>query len=99
MNRYTFSNSTPRAGSVVTYYGELCFRRNAERMRYRTFLTARYQIGSGMMEATCKLVVHQRLDQSGMQWHLETADAIVALRVNQLSRCPRDLRAYCVNWS
>ena len=75
------------------------FTRNAERMRYRTFLAAGYQIGSGVMEAACKTVAHQRLDQVGMHWRLETADAVVALRANQLSHSPRDLRPYCVGWS
>jgi hypothetical protein len=74
------------------------FRRNAERMRYRTFLAAGYQIGSGVMEAGCKRVVHQRLDQAGMHWRPETADAVVALRANQLSHSPRDLLTYCVGW-
>jgi hypothetical protein len=75
------------------------FVRNAERMRYRTFLEAGYQIGSGVMEAACKTVVHQRLDQSGMHWRPETADAVVALRANQLSHSPRDLLPYCMGWS
>jgi hypothetical protein len=75
------------------------FVRNGERMRYGTYRAAGYQIGSGVMEATCKRVVHQRLDQSGMHWRPETADAVVALRANQLSHSPRDLRSYCVGWS
>lgn len=75
------------------------FARNAERMRYRTFLDAGYQIGSGVMEAGCKTVAHQRLDQSGMHWRPETADAVVALRANQLSHQPRPLHPYCVGWS
>jgi len=73
--------------------------RNAERMRYGTFVAAGYQIGSGVMEAACKSVAHQRLDQAGMHWRTETADAVVALRANQLSHSPRDLRTYCVGWS
>jgi Uncharacterised protein family (UPF0236) len=75
------------------------FERNAHRMRYRTFLEAGYQIGSGVMEAACKTVVHQRMDQSGMHWRLENGDAIVALRANQLSHQPRDLHPYCVGWN
>jgi hypothetical protein len=75
------------------------FVRNAERMQYGSYLKAGYQIGSGVMEAACKRVVHQRLDQSGMHWRPETADAVVALRANQLSHSPRDLRSYCVGWS
>ena len=73
--------------------------RNAERMRYGTFLKAGYHIGSGVMEATCKKVVHPRLDQSGMHWNPKTADGVVALRANQLSHRPRKLRAYCHGWS
>jgi len=73
--------------------------RNAERMRYGTYLAGGYQIGSGVMEAACKTVAHQRLDQSGMHWRLERADAVVALRANQLSHSPRDLRSYCAGWS
>lgn len=75
------------------------FQRNAERRRYRTFLEAGYQIGSGVMEAARKTVVHQRLDQSGMHWRPETADSVVALRANQLSHSPRDLRPYCGGWT
>ena len=75
------------------------FERNAERMRYRSFLSAGYQIASGVMEAACKTVVHQRLDQSGMHWRTNTAEAVVALRANRLSDHPRDLRPYCIGWT
>jgi hypothetical protein len=71
------------------------FRTNAERMRYGTFRKRGYQIASGVMEATCKHVVHQRLDQAGMHWRPETAEAVVALRAALLSSQSRDLRPYC----
>jgi len=71
------------------------FASNAERMRYGTFRRKGYQIGSGVMEATCKQVVHQRLDQAGMHWRPETAEAVVALRAALLSTRPPDLRPYC----
>ncbi|MFM9785993.1 ISKra4 family transposase, partial [Streptomyces scabiei] len=70
------------------------FADNAERMRYKTYLQRGYQIVSGVVEATCKHVVHQRLDQAGMHWRAATAEAIVALRANQLSTCPTDLRPH-----
>lgn len=73
----------------------LYFYNNAHRMRYKTFLEAGYHIGSGVVEATCKHVVAQRLDQAGMHWRQESAEAIVALRAAQLSTCPPDLRSYC----
>lgn len=71
------------------------FASNAERMRYQTFLERGYHIGSGVVEATCKHVVAQRLDQVGMHWRQESAEAIVALRAAQLSSVPTDLRPHC----
>ena len=71
------------------------FTSNAERMRYGTFRKHGYQIATGVMEAACKQVVHQRMDQVGMHWRQETAEAIVALRAAVLSTAPPDLRLYC----
>lgn len=71
------------------------FTTNAERMRYGTFLQRGYQIATGVMEAACKQVVHQRLDQVGMHWREETAEAFVALRAAVLSSNPPDLRPHC----
>jgi hypothetical protein len=71
------------------------FTSNAERMRYGTFLKHGYHIATGVMEAACKQVVHQRLDQVGMHWRQETAEAFVALRAAVLSTSPPDLRPYC----
>ena len=70
------------------------FTENAERMRYKTYLEKGFHIGSGVVEATCKHVVAQRLDQAGMHWRTETADAIIALRANQRSTHPTDLRPH-----
>jgi hypothetical protein len=74
----------------IGYFGS-----NAERMRYATFLKHGYQIATGVMEAACKQVVHQRLDQVGMHWRQPTAEAFVALRAAVLSTVPPDLRPYC----
>jgi hypothetical protein len=71
------------------------FARNAERLRYGTFRKHGYQIASGVMEASCKRVVHQRLDEAGMHWTLPTAEAVVALRAALLSASPPDLRPFC----
>lgn len=71
------------------------FVNNAERMRYETFLAKGYHIGSGVVEATCKHVVAQRLDQAGMHWRQESAEAIVALRAAQLSTEQINLKPYC----
>ncbi len=71
------------------------FANNAERMRYGTFRKHGYQIATGVMEAACKQVVHQRLDQVGMHWRQPNAEAFVALRAALLSTAPPDLRPYC----
>jgi len=71
------------------------FAANAERLRYGTFQRRGYQIGSGVMEAGCRQVVVQRLDEAGMHWREETADAVVAVRAAVLSSQRPDLREYC----
>ena len=48
--------------------------RNRSKMLYRTFRTAGYFIGSGVVEAGCKVVVGQRLKQSGMLWSRKGAE-------------------------
>lgn len=61
------------------------FESNRERMRYAKFRKAGLFIGSGVVEAGCKNVIGRRLKQSGMKWSLKGADAIMALRMCQLS--------------
>jgi hypothetical protein len=71
------------------------FANNGARMQYAHYRAAGYQIGSGVMEASCRTVVNQRLDQSGMHWRQETADALVALRAARLSTTPPDFTSLC----
>lgn len=54
-------------------------------MLYRTFRTAGYFIGSGVVEAGCKVVVGQRLKQSGMLWSRKGAELLLAVRCALLS--------------
>jgi hypothetical protein len=61
-------------------------------MQYQTDLARGYPIGGGVVEATGKRLVAQRLDQAGMRWQEETAAALVALRAAQLSTHAPDLR-------
>jgi hypothetical protein len=56
------------------------FMANEARMRYGTFLKRGYMIGSGVMESGCRQLVGKRLDQAGMHWRPETADAVLAIR-------------------
>jgi hypothetical protein len=73
------------------------FARNAERMRYGTFRRKGYQIASGVVESACKHVVASRLDQAGMHWRQETAEAIVCLRAAIRSTPTPDRRPDCLN--
>lgn len=58
---------------------------NAERMRYAAFRARALFVGSGVVEAGCKTVIAQRLKQSGMEWSVRGANAIIALRSAILS--------------
>lgn len=55
-------------------------RRHQERMRYPQFRARGLQIGSGPVEAACKVITGQRLKQAGMRWSNAGADHVLALR-------------------
>ena len=61
------------------------FLNNAPRMRYHWFRSRGLFVGSGVVEASCKTVVGQRLKQAGMHWTIAGADAIIALRCREAS--------------
>jgi len=61
------------------------FLNNAPRMRYHWFRQCGLFTGSGVVEASCKTVIGQRLKQSGMHWTVAGADAITALRCREAS--------------
>ena len=53
------------------------FENNAPRMRYHWFRQCGLFVGSGVVEASCKTIVSQRLKQSGMHWTVNGADSII----------------------
>ena len=61
------------------------FERNAERMRYPAFRAQGLFVGSGVVEAGCKVVIGARLKCSGMFWTVRGANAIIALRCCHLN--------------
>jgi len=61
------------------------FLNNAPRMRYHWFRSRGLLTGSGVVEASCKSVIGQRLKQAGMHWTVNGADAIIALRCREAS--------------
>jgi hypothetical protein len=54
--------------------------KNAESMRYGEFRAQGLFVGSGVVEAGCKTLIGQRLKQSGMEWSVRGANAIISLR-------------------
>ena len=54
-------------------------------MRYHWFRSRGLFTGSGVVEASCKTVVGQRLKPAGMHWTVAGADAIIALRCREAS--------------
>src|SRR5450432_116357 len=67
------------------------FGANAKRMNYPAHLQAGRMIGSGPIEAACKVVIGQRLKQAGMRWTDAGADAVLAVRTTLLNGHPERL--------
>jgi hypothetical protein len=61
------------------------FKNNQAQMRYADFRAQGLFVGSGVIEAGCKTLVGMRLKQSGMEWTVRGANAIIALRCCSLS--------------
>jgi len=61
------------------------FESHRHRMNYPKYRAKGMMIGSGPVESACKVVVGQRLKQSGMRWTQSGADNILALRTAVMS--------------
>jgi hypothetical protein len=49
-------------------------------MKYDEYLARGYPIGSGVVEGACRHLVKDRMEQTGMRWHVEGAQAVLSLR-------------------
>lgn len=65
---------------TVTY-----FQNNRQYMRYDEYLAAGYPIGSGVVEGACRHLVKDRLEQTGMRWEIEGAQAMLWTRAFYLN--------------
>jgi hypothetical protein len=61
--------------TAITY-----FTNHLEQMHYYSYLEKNLQIGSGVIEAACKVIVKQRMCNSGMRWTDEGTKNILVLR-------------------
>lgn len=62
------------------------FTNNSKRMDYKKYQKLKYPIGSGVTEAACKIIVKQRLAQSGMRWLINTTDNQLIIRTLALTK-------------
>jgi hypothetical protein len=69
------SEAREKAESEIAFLGK-----HREMMRYADFRKRGFFVGSGVMEAGCKTVIGLRMKQSGMEWSLRGANAIISLR-------------------
>lgn len=60
---------------AVTY-----FKNHKHQMNYPDYRADNYPIGSGVIEAACKVIIKQRMCLSGMRWKNKGATDIIALR-------------------
>jgi hypothetical protein len=61
------------------------FEKKKNHMQYEDYRNQHLFIGSGVVEAACKTLVGARLKQSGMEWTIRGANAVLALRSVVLS--------------
>jgi hypothetical protein len=61
--------------SSITY-----FTNHIHQMNYEKYLQNNWPIGSGVVEAACKVIIKQRLCNSGMKWTDNGARTVLALR-------------------
>jgi hypothetical protein len=58
---------------------------NKAHMRYDEYLAAGYPVGSGVVEGACRHLVKDRMEQTGMRWTMEGAQAMLHVRALYLN--------------
>jgi hypothetical protein len=61
------------------------YRRNLPYMRYDYYLAQGWPIGTGVIEGTCRHLVRDRMEQSGMRWTQPVAQAVLDLRAVRIN--------------
>lgn len=69
-----------KLAAVIRYFDN-----NREHMHYDDYLAAGYPIGSGVAEGACRHLVKDRLEQTGMRWVRDGAQAMLYLRATYLN--------------
>jgi len=58
---------------------------NRAHMKYDQYLAAGYPIGSGVAEGACRHLVKDRMEQTGMRWTVDGAQALLSVRAIYLN--------------
>jgi len=69
---------------------------NRQHMRYDEYLAKGYPIGSGVAEGACRHLVKDRMEQTGMRWTVEGAQAMLHVRALYLNDQWEDFLAFRV---
>jgi hypothetical protein len=64
-------------------------------VHYDRYLSAGYPIGSGVAEGTCRHLVKDRMERTGMRWVVPTAQAMLDLRAVHASNQWQAYHNYC----
>jgi hypothetical protein len=59
--------------------------KNRALMAYDVYLAKGFPIGSGVVEGACRHLVKDRMEQTGMRWSLDGADAVLELRAVEIN--------------
>jgi len=70
------------------------FVNNRDRLQYDKYLAIGLPIGSGVIEGTCKNLINDRMERSGMRWSPDGAEAILKLRSLELTDLWYDFWAF-----
>jgi len=74
---------------AITY-----FKNHAHKMDYKTYLDKGYPVSSALVEAKCKHLVKDRMEQSGMRWSDTGAQAMLDIRALKLNGHLADFIAF-----
>ena len=75
LNRQIKKDKKEIIQSSITY-----FTNHLHQMKYFEYIQKNWPIGSGVIEAACKVIIKQRLCNSGMKWTDNGARTVLALR-------------------
>ena len=81
LSKHALQGSKRKSLETVIGY----FKNNRQHMQYDQYLAAGYPIGSGVAEGACRHLVKDRLEQTGMRWTVEGAQALLHLRALYLN--------------